>query len=385
MQQLNRQWNLYVQGLWGVDTSQSVFQVVTGEPPPGCEGDARLYWFADQVPSDSSTGGYDRYGITSSQAYSELLFSLLPQDGGELRAVLSEGYSDWVRYRSQYYSGSLGQKVLDQDALFRKWAARSLSPKVARHAISVFTQAQLTSFNLAIDALADPSARIFCPDETGRQMPLFRYSGSAQAVQSVFASSDPVGHFAFDSGEIAQRASHAWADERERGFSRLWRCRDLSQDKNIQAKAEGARVTVHGRLGRVAQIETAPLGWFDPRMVKMAYRHPGDHRIWDVRGRYDWQSLFAQPDGALSRFVSSLVLVEEGRFTLTVHAPFTRAEFEAISASAGLPWPLLQVHDNRAVECRYRQDLDGSISCDFVARPGYQHVWGLTYRALAYS
>lgn len=381
LQSLNAKWRNYVAEICGATAADGVFQVAQGNLGLQTSDSSGLFHMADAVPTDSPTGYYQSSSNQRSSAYDSLLFSLAPQDGTELRDVLADQYANWVTYRKSYYTNPKNDPSIPQIKLFEGWANGNLDPQLAQQAITVFKQARLSPLNKAIDAYNDKANQQSFINSDGTSFSLYRYSGTIENAKDAIANGQSISQINFDSATASEHTEHTFAEAAAEGFYDIFAGEAAASFEQLNTKASSSRITITGHIGKTGLLLTQPGGWYESDIVGTAYSHPNDNTVWSPKASDDWESFFAQPDGMLARYITSLLLVSDYELTVTIHASFSESEYQKITTEAAFGiWPFFGAEGSATHTKTYTHNEDGSLSYTISLNKGLIGIWGVNYR-----
>jgi hypothetical protein len=380
MQSLNDKWRTYVAQICGIDSKNGAFQVAQGNLGLQTSDSSGLFLMADTVPTDSPSGLYQSSSIRRSSGYDSLLFSMAPQDGSELRNILSDQYANWVEYRIQYYSDP--KNDLPQEKVFAAWANGHLDSNTMQKAIGTFKQSVLSPLNKAIDAYNDKSNQQQFVESDGAIKNLYRYTGTIDNAKNAIAQGQAINEVNFDSSTQTIVTDHTYAEAEVSGFFDIFSGGADTSFNQLNEKAQGSSITVTGHIGKNGVLLTQPGNWYDTTgIVSTAFSKPNDNTVWNAKASNDWDSFFKQPDGMLSRYVTSMLLVSDYELTVTIKANFDVSEYQKITASAsGGIWPFFSAKASATHTHTYNHNDDGSLSYTISLNKGLIGIWGVTYR-----
>jgi hypothetical protein len=374
---LNAGWYNAVARVMGLD--QSTFVLAQGGLGLQTSDSSGLFLMSDSVPPSAAVTMYQPSGTSKlSSAYSLLLQALLPEtDPNALRNELGDMYSSWFDYRKKYYSDP--SNTQPQVTVFTSWANANLDPGPASRAVSVFKAAAAAPLNAAFDALADPSTKQRFTRPDGTAYSLYAYSATVDAAKNAIN----VGRSAtihLDSSTMDTTLSHLTAQGSATGFyTFFWGAAGGGSFDQLNQTASSSSLTIDGTIGQYAVLTTNPLGWFTSAEYTRAYNAKNDNTVWDAGASAGtWDSFFAQPDGAMARRVSSLVLVSDYQITVTSKASYSQSDFQQIQhyATGGF-WPFFSASTSSTSTQQFQLNADGTLSVTYTVNKGDIEIWGV--------
>lgn len=381
LQTLNAKWRNYVAQVCGIHATDNVFQVAQGNLGLQSSDSSGLFLMGDTVPTDSPTGYYQSSSNRRSSAYNSLLFSMAPQDSSDLRTVLSDQYANWIAYRKSYYTDPKNTPFVSQVKLFEGWANGNLDPQVAQKAMTVYKEAQLSPLNKAIDAYNDSSNQQSFVASDGNTYSLYRYTGTIDEAKDAIANGNSISQFEFDSATATDKTEHTFTEGAAEGFYDIFAGEAGASFEQLNTKASSTRITVSGHIGKSAVLLTQPGAWYSSGIVGTAFKHPNDNTVWSSKASNDWDSFFSQPDGMLARYITSLLLVSDYELTVTIHAKFSKSEFQKVKTEAVVGvWPFFGAEIESTHTKTYKHNEDGTLTYTLSLNKGLIGIWGVNFR-----
>lgn len=329
---------------------------------------------SDAVPPPAATAFYDPSGLSRrSSAYNLLLHALKPEGGSDLPQALGDMYAKWIAYRDADTSS------LTQQQLFERWADRNLNPGQVARAINVFKQQTTMPLNQALDAFADKNNQQTFVNPAGNSFNLFVYSANTDNAAAAIATGGSA-TINFDSQTMNTSLDHIWVKGSASGLYDIFSGGVGGSFDQLNTKAASSRLTVVGNIGAFATLATTAGGWFTSAEVSRAYNAKNDNTVWDpLSAAGNWDSLFAQPNGALARRITQLVLVSDYDLTVTSHATYNQSDATKITAEASVGiWPFFSGTVSTSQTHSTTLNQDGSLSVHHHLDKGRIQIWGAT-------
>lgn len=377
VQDLNAKWRNYICDAMGLD--RDTFQLAQGSLGLQTSDNSGLFLMADAVPASSAVGRYDAGSINSrSAAYSMLLGALLTEVGsGAFRAALGNYYSDWYDW-SQANKPAKGDT---QSSRVAQWGLeKSIDPDVITNAQAALDQAANSALVKARNRMwrdAQNYQQVFnLPGQ--KPMSLFVYSATTDgAIKAINEGASLT--LDFTSTTADKNVSDTFAEGAASGFYSIFSGDAGASFAKLDTKAATSELTISGRIGKFATLSVGPGGWYDAAQVNRAIKAPNDNTVWDPSARSGtYDSFFGQPDGALARYVSQLVLVSDYEITVTSSATYSSEDFQQIKTQASFGiWPFFSASASATHTTDVTLDKNNHLVTTFKLNKGLIQIWGV--------
>lgn len=310
------------------------------------------------VPREPAVSVAEGLGRRWSDAYLDLLNALLPATETGLRGLLASRYPGWIACRNA--DPRSGAHL----ALFHVWAGNNLPPAQADRAIALYREQMADPLMQAMDRFSDGANRLYRIGRRGQVERLPLYSAEIDCARSQLANA-PGLSFDCDSDALAGPVGDADSLPASCRARYFWSRspRPSAEMRRLDARALSGRITISGRIGRLALVQTRPLGWCDGFEIERAFLAGPDPSVWDDAACHDGWSRFFGPDGLLARRIGAILVASDIDLTVTSHVRYEPHEVAAIRAEAtGGVWPLIAGETAPTHKVRVVHNPDGTIS-----------------------
>lgn len=381
LQLLNVRWRNYLAEIFDIDKSVGLFQVVSGHFGLQFSDSSDLFVLADTVPTTNVFAYYTRSSNRRSIAYNNLLFSITPQDGKLLCDVLGDRYMEWVKFRKFYYTVRGNDWSVPQKKLFKVWSKFNLTKELAQQSNSIFKQALQSPLNKAINAFGDKANKQHLVNRSGKNYDLYRYSGTIKDAKNSLANSHCASRVNFNFDINLENSEQGFTDNETASLSTIFGVDNIDSMAQLNAKAASSKITIQGDIGKTAALQTQPGAWYDSSIELMAFRNSENNSIWNQRySGNNWDSFFAHPQGLLSRYITTLLLMCDFELTVTVNSKFSEREFFQIKTQSiqGV-WPFTGFENDSGYTKNLVHTTEGFISYTISSKKDYFAIMGLKY------
>jgi hypothetical protein len=376
---LNAQWRNTLAKAMGMDVDGN-FQIAQGDLGLSSTDSSGLFLMSDAVPPCSAAAYYAvDYSNRRSSGYGSLLTSLLPEGGQDLVDVLGDMYTPWINYKAKAITDGTD---LNQEQLFEKWSDLALDPRKKQQALTVFKKAANAPLNVALDAYADKNNKQEFMDSASKSYKLYKYSSTIDNAKKAINTGASIDNLVFDSTKAESKLNKTFVEGGASGFYSIFSGGAGASFESLNAKAANAKITMEGKVNKFATVPTGPIGWYESNEVNKGFNNKDNHNVWDPNAQQGWNDFFAQPDGALSRYVDQMLLVSGYEVTVNIHAGFSQEDFEQIKTKASFGvWPFFSASAETTHTSDYKLAEDGTLSYTVKSNPGDVKIWGVTFKA----
>lgn len=286
--------------------------------------------------------------------YGAVINNLVPQDSGQMAALLGDSYISWVDYQKDPANkpDPVPMQPAPNDYLidtskykkiqFQNWALQSgESQQTINAGIGLLSQVDFISA-AAAQWQAAAAAKVFAYTAT--------YGGLEDAMGRGQAKT-----VSLDSSTESTDTSHSWASGSvSGGYGFFSASAEASWDKFSQdIQKSGLKLNV--KYDKLATLEGAPLAtankldpdltkylpWYDSKAIQTAYAN-NNNNVWQ-RTAPTWEDTFG-PNGNLKNLTVALVIVDGITSTMTTTASVSKTDQEKFQAAAKAGyWPFFQV------------------------------------------
>jgi len=375
---LNAKWRNYICQAMNLDPDS--FQLAQGGLGLQTSDNYGLFRMADAVPASSAVGFYDA-GTTNSRAaaYSALLNALLTESGSSaFRTALGNYYSAWYAWSQ----ANLPAKGDTMESRVQQWGmVQSIEPGVITNAVAAIQQAANTP-------LARARARMWTNAANYQQQfnppgqpatSLFIYTATTDNAQNAINQGASL-TLDFDSSTSSSDVSSTFAEGSASGFYSIFSADVSGSFDKLDSKAASASMQISGRIGKFATLSVGPGEWYDSSEVNRAFKAPNDNTVWDPSSRSGtYDSFFGQPDGALARYVTQLVLVSDYEITVTSTATYSQEDYQQIKTHAeGGIWPFFSASADATHTTDIKLDSNNHLVTTVTLNKGLIQIWGVS-------
>lgn len=374
---LNAKWRNYLNDQMGLN--KETFQLAQGCLGLQTTDNMGLFLMAHAVPPASAVGFYDATSMKRrSNAYGMLLGALLPEVGASvLRTALGNYYTPWILWSAAnpVVSGDTVSGRLDRFGM-----AQAVDPGTLMRAKSAIQQAMSSALYAAQNAFADPGQQqAFSLPGQAATTKLYVYSNTIEVAKAAFQNAASLS-LSFDSDSASSDVSHTFANGAASGFYSIFSGSASASLDQLNTKAASAGFTISGRIGKYATVPVGPGGdWYASAEVSRAFNGQDDNAIWDpssASGTYD--SFFGQPDGAMARYVSQLVLVSDYEITVTSKATFSQSDAQTIRSEAKVGvWPFFSASASATHGTVVTLNANSKLETTFTLAKNMIQIWGV--------
>ncbi len=188
-----------------------------------------------------------------------------------------------------------------------------------------------------------------------------------------------VRRFNFNSATMNTSLSHTTASGAASGFYSIFSGGASASFDQLNTKAAASEFTITGSINKYATLTTNPIGWFTSSEYSRGYNAQNDNTIWDPNANVgNWNSFFGQPNGSLSRRITSLLLVSGYTITVTSRASYSQLDYQKITTEASFGiWPFFSGHASSTQETKTTLNSDSTLSVTHTLNPGLIQIWGV--------
>jgi hypothetical protein len=377
VQTLNAKWRNYLSNQMNLDPD--TFQLAQGCLGLQTSDNFGLFTMSDAVPPASAVGYYDPTSMKRrSDAYSMLLGALLPEVGANaLRTALGNYYTQWVNWsianapvRGDTVASRLDQwgmtQAIDPGTVTRGKAAvlQASNSELVKAQTNMWTNP--TQYQQQFSPAGQPQTSLFIYTDTVDVATAAIQNGATLTIN-------------FDSSTASSSVSQTFAEGSASGFYGIFDGGVSGSFDQLNTKAASSGFTVTGTIGKYASVPVGPGGWYDTAEVSRAFNGNNDNTIWDpaaAAGTYD--SFFGQPDGALARYVSELVLVSDYSITVTSQASYSQQDYQQIKTQASFGiWPFFSGSASATHTTDVKLNSDSKLETTFTLNKGLIQIWGV--------
>jgi hypothetical protein len=380
---LNAGWRNFIADTFGMD--KNTFQLAQGNLGLQTSDNSGLFRMADAVPPPSAIGFYDPSSMVSrAQNIGSLLVALLPESNpNALTTALGNYYTDWVNWSTNPANRrQAGQTYLQW---FQAWELQSaIDPGTSSRAEAAIRAGQNTPLNKASDAFYDPKYQQTFSVVGAGQYTLYMYSGTTNAAQTAINNGEGA-NISFSTESMDTSVSNTFVEGAASGFYDIFSGSVGGSFNQLNSKAAGSSMTITGRIGKYATLQTGPGGWYPSNEVKRALAAPGDNTVWDPGASAgNWNAFFGQPNGSLARSVSQLLLVTDYSITVTSKATYSQEDYQQIKTQATFGiWPFFSASASATHTTDVQLNSDSTISTTFTLPNGSIQIWGVTVQPIS--
>jgi hypothetical protein len=377
VQDLNAKWRNYLNEQMNLDPD--TFQLAQGCLGLQTSDNYGLFLMSDAVPPSSAVGYYDATSMKQrTSAYSMLLGALLPEVGADaLRTALGNNYTPWIQW-SQANAPAAGDTYASR---LNQWGmAQAIDPGTIAQGQSAIMKAQNSELVKAQTAMWTNASKyqqqFALPGEPTAT--LYVYTNTVDVATNALQTSAGL-TLNFDSSTGSSTVSHTFVEGSASGFYEIFSGGASASFEQLNSKAASSTFTITGRIGAYATVPVGAGGWYDSAEVDRAFNGENDNTIWDpssASGTYD--SYFGQPDGALARYVSQLVLVSDYSITVTSKATYSQEDFQQIKAQASFGvWPFFSASGSATHTTDYKLNSNSELETTYTLNKGLIQIWGV--------
>ncbi len=378
VQALNAGWRNYLCEAMNLEPNK--FQLAQGTLGLQTTDSSGLFRMADAVPPSSAVGYYDATSTNSrSNNYLLMLSALLPETSPiVLQSALGDFYASWITYKTTPANWAPGATLI---SVYNNWSNMSaVDPGMASRGAAAITAAQNSPLNIAYGNYFLSANKQNFVSTDGSTQSLYIYTPTSSAAKSAINTGGSV-MIDFDSSRMNAHTSSTFAEAAADGFYEIFSGGVSGSFDQQNANAASSKFTIKGRIGSFATLACGPAGnWYSSAEVKRAYNGQNNANIWDPQASAgNWDSIFGQPNGALARYVSQLVLVSDYKITVTSTASYSESDRQEIqaNASAGV-WPFFSVNASATQKTTFNETDDSTLSVTQELEQGKIQIWGVT-------
>jgi hypothetical protein len=374
---LNAGWRNHVCDAMKLD--RKTFQLAQGTLGLQTADSSGLFRMADAVPPATTVASYDASTMNKrSDAYTLLLAGLLPETNPQgVQLALGDYYTSWVTWKcTPANKRGAGESQTDW---LQRWADQSpIDPGQVSRAKVAINAAARSPLGQASDASVDPANYQDFTASDGSKFSLPRYTATNANAQLAINSAGSAS-INFDSKSMDTSYSGLFVAGSVNASYWIFSASASASFDQQNAKAAGSQFTISGNI-KFATLTSGPTAWYNSAEVKRAFNGKGDAQIWDPGASAGgWDSFFAQPNGALARYVSQLVLVTDYSITVTSKASYSQSDFQQIKTQASFGvWPFFSASESSTQSTSYTLNSDSSLSVTHTLGKGLIQIWGVT-------
>jgi len=376
---MNCGWRNFLSSLMGLD--MATFQLAQGTLGLQTSDSSGLFLMSDAVPPPTAVNYYDATSMNKrSSAYLGLLSALLPETNPHaLSDALGSQYGNWISWKA----ANPPKPAETYLAYFQRWGTQSgADPGMLARGEQAIMTAQNTPLIQACAVFTNPIGRQSFVNSAGTAYALPIYTTTHEAALNAIANGASIPDLNFDSATMNTKHLSGLPPAVSLAGSGPFglfagRSGALAQ---LNKKASSQRVTIAGKIGSYATLVSGPGSWYTSNEVTRAFNGKNSPTIWDPGAASgDWGAFFGQPNGALARYVSQLVLISDYQLTVTIHGLYTKKDVQQLTDSSTLgAWPLFSSAHPPTQEITYKHNPDSTITVVHQLDPGKVQIWGVT-------
>jgi hypothetical protein len=380
---LNAGWRNVVVKALGLDPN--TFQLAQGTLGLQTTDSSGLFRMADAVPPSSAVNFYDPTSMKSrASAYLNLLSALLPETSPQaLQQALGDMYSNWIAYKTTPANWTPGATL---SSVYTAWSNMApIDPGRAARGAAAIQAAQMAPLNQAYAAYALPANQQTFTGTDGTSFTLYRYTATNQAATSAINGASGGASIDFDSSSMDTKTSSTFVQGAASGFYDIFSGGASGSFAQLNSKAVGSGFSIKGTLGKYTTLASGPGAWYTSAEVSRAFDGNGNANIWDPQASSgNWSSFFGQPNGALARYVSQLVLVSDYSLTVTSKATYSQSDYQQIQTAANFGiWPFFSASASASHTTSSTLNSDSTLSVTYTLPQGAIAIWGVTVQPQA--
>lgn len=377
VQDLNAKWRNYLSEQMNLDPNS--FQLAQGCLGLQTTDSMGLFLMADAVPPSSAVGYYDATSMKRrSSAYGMLLNALLPETNPNgVQTALGDYYTPWMTWiaANPWQPNDTIATRLD-----RFGQQQGVDGGTIMRAKIAAQQAADSTLYQAIMAFTDPTQQqSFSVPGAAAPTKLYTYSNNVNVAKAAIATGAALA-LNFDSDTESSDVSHTFAEGSASGFYDIFSGGIGGTFDQLNTKAASSGFTISGTINKYATVAVGPSGnWYTSAEVSRAFNAPNDNTVWDPQAAAgNYASFFGQPDGAMARYVSQLVLVSDYTIVVTTKATFSQSELQTITTHAeGGIWPFFSASASATHTTSSRLNSNSQLETTFTLNNGLIQIWGV--------
>jgi len=286
-------------------------------------------------------------------------------------------YTSWITFKTTPANWTAGSTLT---SVYTAWSNTApIDPGRAARGAAAIQAAQMAPLNQAYAAYALPANQQTFTGTDGTQFTLYRYSATNQAAVSAINGSSGGATINFDSSSMDTSTNSTFVEGAASGFYDIFSGGASGSFDQLNSKAVGSGFSIKGTIGQYTSLASGPGAWYTSSEVSRAFDGNGNANIWDPQASSgNWSSFFAQPNGALARFVSELVLVSNYTITVTSKATYSQSDYQQIKAAANFGiWPFFSASASATHTTSETLNSDSTLSVTYTLPQGAIQIWGV--------
>lgn len=325
-------------------------------------------------------------------------FNLIPPEANFIDLVLSSGAQYFDNYKAVWsalqspaeseWENKVPQNVRDEfsdflltrpnppslsqyPAIFRNWAflrhpknANSGATALANALLDPIATGALRLMPYLGDPVADPPVPDRLPD----------WDEDIDSVRAQLAAA-PSRSISYQQSTVNSDVSNTWAHGKSNVFFGVYRSDSTtSHTSTIFSENE---IELSGSFGHVFTFSPVPGAWFSSAGLKIAFDSQDTTPPWVAGAAKNWTNTFDPNAGSLSRFIASLVIVDQMNITFRSTAQFTVDDQTTITQnSGGGLWPFYNTSSDSGTSTSFHFEDGGEMTVNITSLPGIPVVLG---------